>query len=186
MILHWQQLELYYGGHLRNHRPRFERGTRTTYGLLCTRYSPADSRLTASSGAHCEEHLISSEAWQQDIPQALAQWDTRDHPIVTTLVINRSPCTNCTERLVSALLTYHQRFPLRAHLNRFILASRGAYEDAAMETRTTQNGLQRLHAAGWELCVLQVGNALPARGRILLEGIERIAGTGHVRLSVGS
>jgi hypothetical protein len=150
---------------------------------LCTRFSPDDSRLTASAGAHCEEQLIDSRAWQEDFPLALAKWDTRDHPIVTTLAINRSPCTSCTERLVSALLAYHQRYPLRAQLNRFILASRGAYEDAPMATRTTQNGLLRLHAAGWELCVLQVGDVLPRRGEILLDGIERIAGTGHVRLS---
>jgi len=84
---------------------------------------------------------------------------------------------------VSALLAFHQRYPLRAQLNRFILASRGAYEDAAMETRTTQNGLLRLHNAGWELCVLQTGAELPQRGEILLEGIQRIAGNGHVRLS---
>jgi hypothetical protein len=183
MLLHWEQMELYYGNHLREHRPKFDRATQTTYGILCTRFSEDDSRVAASSGAHSEEHLINSQAWRVDLPLAFGQWDTRDRPIVTTLAINRSPCTNCTELLVSALLRYHQQYPLRAQLNRFILASRGAYEDAAMETRTTQNGLQRLHAAGWELCVLQVGGALPRRGEILLEGIERVAGSGHVRLS---
>ena len=32
-------------------------------------------------------------------------------------------------------------------------------------------------------CVLQVGASLSRRGEILLEGIECIAGRGHVRLS---
>jgi hypothetical protein len=183
MILHWQQMELYYGNHLREHRPKFEQATQTTYGILCTRFSPEDSRVAASAGAHAEEQLINNQSWRTDLPLALEHWDARDRPMVTTLAINRSPCTNCTELLVSALLGYHQRYPLRTQLNRFILASRGAYEDSAMETRTTQNGLVRLHAAGWELCVLQTGSVLPRRGEILIEGIERIAGSGHVRLS---
>jgi len=51
-----------------------------------------------------------------------------------------------------------------------------------MATRTTQNDLIRLRDAGWELCVLQVGPNLSARGQILLEGIERVAGRGFVRL----
>jgi hypothetical protein len=40
----------------------------------------------------------------------------------------------------------------------------------------------RLRDVGWELCVLQTGNALSQRGEILLEGIQRVAGRGYVRL----
>ena len=183
MILHWEQLVLYYGGELSLHRSRFDKATQTTYGLLCCRLSPNDYQLTASSGEHAEQRLLQTDIWRDHVLQAIGNWEQLDTQIVTTIAINRSPCRDCTNLLINALKQLHQQFPLRAQRNRFILASRGAYEDRDMINRTTQNDLIRLRNAGWELCVLQVGSSLSDRGQILQEGIERITGRGHVRLS---
>ena len=182
MILHWEQLILHYGPAIGAHRPRFEEAGQTTYGLLCCRYSPIDDQLGYSSGAHAEAHLLRSAVWTTHLPNALHQWTPHDSPIIVTLALNRSPCQNCTALLIDALSALYRDFPDRGPRNRFILAAKGAYEDAGMVTCTTQNDLLRLRDAGWELCVLQVGPNLSARGRILLEGIERVAGRGFVRL----
>ncbi|HEU0204764.1 MAG TPA: hypothetical protein VFR86_30500 [Burkholderiaceae bacterium] len=112
----------------------------------------------------------------------MARWSEWDTPITITLTINRSPCRACTTLLVQAADALQNRFPLVFPKNRFILACLGAYEDRDMVGRTTRNDLRELHDAGWRLCVLQEGAGLSARGRTLLEGIERIAGRGHLRL----
>jgi hypothetical protein len=182
MILHWEQLALHYGNEVNVHRSRFETAGQTTYGLLCCRFAPGDYQLSFSSGEHAEARLLQSNTWRVDIPAALEHWEPRDSPIVVTMAINRSPCRNCTHLLIDALNLLHVRFPLRGQQNRFILSARGAYEDSAMIDRTTRNDLVRLKDAGWELCVLQLGAALPARGRDLLVAIEGIAGRGFVRL----
>jgi len=182
MILHWAQLVLHYGPTIDAHRPRFEVAGQTTYGLLCCRYSPTEDQLGYSTGAHAEANLLRSALWTTHLPSALRQWTPHDSPIIVTLVLNRSPCQNCTVLLIDALSALYRDFPARGPGNRFILAAKGAYEDATMATRTTQNDLIRLRDAGWELCVLQVGPNLSARGQILLEGIERVAGRGFVRL----
>ena len=182
MILHWEQLVLHYGSALNQHRPRFEQAGQTTYGLLCCRYSPTEDELGYSAGDHAEANLLRTALWTAHLPNALRAWTPHDSSITVTLAINRSPCRNCTALLINALSALYRNFPARGPGNRFILAARGAYEDAGMTTRTTQNDLHRLHDAGWELCVLQVGPTLSARGRILLEGIERVAGRGFVRL----
>jgi hypothetical protein len=183
MILHWEQLILHYGPALGVHRARFAAASQTTYGLLCCRYSPTEDELGYSGGDHAEAHLLRSALWTTHLPNALRQWTPHDSRITVALVLNRSPCRNCAALLVDALGAMYRSFPDRGPRNRFILAARGAYEDAAMATRTTQNDLIRLRDAGWELCVLQVGPTLSARGRILLEGIERVAGHGFVRLN---
>jgi hypothetical protein len=182
MILHWDQLVLHYGSGIGVHRPRFEEASQTTYGLLCCRYSPTEDELGSSAGAHAEANLLRSALWTTHLPNALRRWTPRDSRITVTLALNRSPCRTCAARLIGALGALYRDFPARGPRNRFILAARGAYEDAAMVARTTQNDLVRLRDAGWELCVLQVGPTLPARGRLLLEGIERVAGRGLVRL----
>jgi hypothetical protein len=182
MILHWAQLVLHYGPELDVHRPKFEAAGQTTYGLLCCRAAPAGDRLSYSSGEHAEERLLGSEMWRAQIPAALENWTELDTPIVVAMVINRSPCRPCATLLATALDALHARFPLRAQQNRFLLASRGVYEDARMVDYTRRSDLVRLRDAGWELCVLQVGAELPDRGQILLEGIEGVAGRGFVRL----
>lgn len=182
MILHWDQLVLHYGSGIGIHRPRFEEASQTTYGLLCCRYSPTEDELGSSAGAHAEANLLRSALWTTHLPNALRRWTPRDSRITVTLALNRSPCRTCAALLIGALGALYRDFPARGPRNRFILAARGAYEDAAMVARTTQNDLVRLRDAGWELCVLQVGPTLPARGRLLLEGIERVAGRGFVRL----
>lgn len=182
MLLHWDQLVLHYGAEVATHRSRFAAAGQTTYGLLCCRFSPDDDQLSYSAGEHAEARLVQSETWCRHIPRALESWEPRDSPIVVTLAINRSPCRGCASLLINALNDLHLRFPLRCQQNRFILAARGTYEDAHMANATTRNDLVRLSDAGWELCVLQVDSTLPDRGRILLEGIERIAGRGHKRL----
>jgi hypothetical protein len=182
MILHWDPLVLHYGSGIGAHRSRFEEASQTTYGLLCCRYSPTEDELGYSAGAHAEANLLQSALWTTHLPNALRQWTPRDSRITVTMALNRSPCRACAALLIDALSALYREFPARSPQNRFILAARGAYEDANMVTRTTQNDLVRLRDAGWELCVLQVGRTLSARGRILLEGIERVAGRGIVRL----
>lgn len=182
MILHWEQLVLHYGSpEINAYRGRFEEAGQTTYGLLCCRYSPTEDRLGYSSGVHAEESLLQSMMWTTHIPKALQNWTPHDSRIIVTLALNRSPCQSCANLLISALGAMYRNRPT-ALMNRFILAAKGAYEDADMTMATTQNDLFRLREAGWELCVLQVGPALSARGYILLEGIERLSGRGIVRL----
>jgi hypothetical protein len=182
MILHWDQLVLHYGQEVTPHRPRFLTAGRATYGLLCCRFTPSDYRLRASDGDHSEARLVQTPNWTTELPEALAEWTPRSSTIIVTMAINRSPCRNCVSLLVAALEAVHRQNPVAAENARFILACRGAYEDAAMQVATLQSDLVRLWNAGWELCVLQVDSVLPARGNILLEGIERVAGRGFVRL----
>jgi hypothetical protein len=182
MILHWEQLPLHYGPEVATHRGRFETAGQTTYGILCCRFGPDDVRLASQDGEHAEARLLQHEIWTTHIPQALDRWEPRDNPIVVTMAINRSPCRNCSALLVTALGALSRRFPARCDMNRFILASRGIYEDARMQQATTRNDLVRLRDAGWELCVLQVGATLPPVGRHLLEGIQGVVGRGFVRL----
>jgi hypothetical protein len=77
---------------------------------------------------------------------------------------------------------YEMRKNRTATRDRFILAMRGAYEDNNMITATTHNGLSRLKEAGWDICVLQTGSTLPARGKLLLKSVQRITGHGFIHL----
>jgi len=72
--------------------------------------------------------------------------------------------------------------PVAADRSRFVLASRGNYVGRNLANATKITDLIRLRDAGWEMCVLQVGDRLSARGAELLVAIERIAGRGFVRL----
>lgn len=182
MILHWDQLGLHYGhALLNNHRSQFAEAHQTTYGLLCCRYSPTEDPLGYSAGMHAEERLLQSAMWQRHIPQALRHWTPHDSPVIVTLALNRSPCRRCVEHLIRALAALYRQRPAGL-ANRFILVAKGAYEDAEGRQSTTQRDLFRLKNAGWELGVLQVGPTLSARGRILLEGIQRLSGSGLIRL----
>lgn len=183
MILHWEQLVLYYGKPLSLHQSKFEKATQTTFGLLACRYSPTDFLITSSAGDHAEQRLLKSDIWSSHLPIAVARSETTNQPLVTAIVINRSPCQSCANLLILALDELFRRNPLRTGHNRFILAALGAYEDGEMQNMTTQNDLVRLQAAGWELAVLQTGSSLSRRGLILQQGIERIAGSGYLRLS---
>jgi hypothetical protein len=182
MILHWEQLGLHFGTALNIFAPRFETAGRATFGLLCCRFTPSDDRIEQSDGDHAEARLLQSPTWTTEIPQALADWTPHSSPILVVMVINRSPCQPCSNLLIGALEDLSRQSPVAVEANRFILAARGAYEDRAMEVPTLQRDLVRLRDVGWELCVLQTGNALSQRGAILLEGIQRVAGRGYVRL----
>lgn len=182
MILHWDQLPLHYGPELDAHRSHFEEAGQTTFGLLCCRFSPSDDRLGYSDGAHAEERLLTSDIWSREIPQAFEGWMPGGSPIVVTMALNRSPCRVCAARLVQALGALQRRFPLRCEQNRFLLACRGVYEAGSAAQSTSFNDLRRLHAAGWQLCVLQTGARLSNRGQILLDSLVRIVGRGYVRL----
>ena len=183
MILHWLQLELFFGNQISQYAARFQTAGQTTYGLLLCRSAMQGARLDYSSGEHAEARLLQSSMWREEIPAALEAWTQLDDRIVVAIVINRSPCGSCTQQLCGALGELGRQFPLRAHSNRFLLASRGAYEDKAMVARTTQNDLHRLNDSGWELAVLQTGDALSRSGEWLREGVERVCGRGVVRLS---
>lgn len=175
MILHWQQLPMHFGNPITIHRPRFERAHRTTYGLLCCRFTPSDDRIAASSGDHAEERLLQTPLWQTEIPRALGAYSTLQHSrLLVVLVINRSPCPNCSHLLTRALANLQWEYALRFQGSRFILASLGVYEGSAGVT--TDQNLRSMHDAGWELAVLQVGPRLTANGRQLLQGIQRVTG----------
>jgi hypothetical protein len=182
MILHWRQLPLHYGGEVDAHRVHFEEAGQTTYALLCCRFAPGNDRLAPSGGDHAERKLLASPLWTQEIPVALANWSTLNHSrIVVTMAINRTPCPACTRALVHALTELQWKFALRFEHARFILACRGAYQGTISEAgfyeqATTTGDLRLLQEAGWELCVLQLSEALPPSGRELLQALERQPG----------
>jgi hypothetical protein len=182
LILHWDQIPLHYGAEVHRHRHHFEAAGQTTYGLLCCRYAPGDYRLAYSQGEHAEAQLLASANWTAQLPAALADWTPRNNTIVTTVVINRSPCPSCSGLLVDGLDRLHRDHPVAAERGRFVLASRGNYVGRKLEDATKIADLVRLRDAGWELCALQVGGQLSPRGKELLAAIERIAGRGFVRL----
>jgi hypothetical protein len=182
MLLHWDQLVLHYGPEISIYRPHFESAGQTTHALLCCRSIPDDVRFSSGSGEHAEDRVLQSASWRLHIPHALESWTPLNSQMVVTLAINRSPCGSCARLLANALHDLHRRFPRRCEQNRFVLASRGVYEDADMVAVTRRSDLIRLRDAGWELCVLQVGFRLPARARILLQGLEDLGRRGFVRL----
>ncbi len=182
MILYWDELLRYYGPEVDVYYNNFLTAGRATFALLCARFDPDDYQLQPSDGDHAEARLLQTSVWTADLPAALAAWTEFSTGLVITMAINRSPCQNCSALLIAALESVYRRFPVAAERTRFVLASRGAYEDADMQVATTQNDLIRLRDAGWELCVLRAGPRMPFRGNLLLEGIQRVAGHGNVLL----
>jgi hypothetical protein len=182
MILHWDQLVLHYGAELAAHRPQFEKAWQATYGLLACRWFPADDRLAQSHGDHAEARLLASAHWRTHLPAALAAWEARNDPIVTCLVLNRSPCPSCAASLADALDELHRQFPAACERGRFVLACLGAYSPADVAAATRITDLVRLREAGWEVCALQVGAALTRRGEELREALEHLGCRGFVRL----
>jgi len=74
---------------------------------------PADYRLAYSHGEHAEERLFKSVNWSSQLPATLATWTPHNNTIVTAIVINRSPCPNCTRLLVEGLDQIHGTTPSR-------------------------------------------------------------------------
>lgn len=181
MILHWNQLELFYGSELATHRWRFEKAHNSTYGVLCCRLARGDDKVRANGEEHAEARLLKTDLWTEDIPQELADWTPRNSPIVTTMAVNRSPCRNCSEELITALNDL--RRSVTSDKNRFILAATGKYWGSGPGALTLVSDLRHLKEAGWELAVLQVGNSLSERGEELLLEVQRLSGRGYVRLS---
>lgn len=174
MIMDWDHLVDYYGAEVVPHREHLERAHNTTYGLLCSRVSGgALPRLASRRGEHAEERLVGTSLWTQDIPAALEGWSELDDPIVTTLVVNRTPCHGCSHYLRRRINELHRRYPVRMDHSRFVLACLGTYEDADMTVRTTDQHLLGLAGAGWEICVLRVGD-LTQRGEELCRGLVRL------------
>lgn len=183
MILHWQQLSLYYGGELAAYEQHFAEAGETTYALLCCRFAPSHARVAPNRGTHAERRLLASPLWQQEIPMALQNWSPLQHTrIVVTLAINRSPCRVCADQLVQALSDLQWNLARRFEHARFILACRGAYRGRVSEEAgyydqaTTDGDLMRLADAGWELCVLQMADELAPSGRELLQALVRQVG----------
>lgn len=194
MLLHWNQLEHYYGPEIRAHRSHFHNPGQSTYGLLCCRFAHDHTRLAPSSGDHSEERLLQGQLWQQ-ISNAVRNWVSyktdKGSKVIVTMALNRSPChPRCVPALFSALNQLQTSYSRRFFDSwRFILACRGAYQgtvtDAGyFENATTDLDLQRLTDAGWEVCVLQTtlpasgstlepGDALPPSGRSLLQALMR-------------
>lgn len=176
MILHWQQLPLYYGGELAAHEQHFREAGEKTYAMLCCGFAPSHARITSNREDHAEQRLLVSSLWTAEIPVALQGWSPLQRTrIVVTLAINRSPCRTCSDRLVQATSRLQFEYAARFEAARFILACRGAYEGRSFEQATTDNDLMRLEDAGWELCVLQMGDQLPPSGNTLLQGLTRLS-----------
>jgi hypothetical protein len=182
MILHWEQLALYYGTELNKDRGRFERAHQTTYALLCCRLARGDDVLRASAGEHAEARLLETDLWQDDIPRALAARAELAGPVVVTLAINRSPCRACAGRLTEALLALHKAYPVGCDASRFVLAATGQYWGTGPGALTLMPDLKRLKEAGWELCVLQVGPQLSERGEELRQNLDKLGLRGILRL----
>jgi hypothetical protein len=173
MLLSWERLMAYYGAdELAIHRWRFEQAGETTHGMLCCRWSPDGDRVRASSGEHCEVRLLQTDLWTQHIPGAVRAWTPANQPIVTAMVLNRTPCADCTNRLVEALEALQKQYPVACENNRFLLVCRGKYWGRGPGVMTLIPHLRRLREAGWELCVLQMGSDLPPSGRELAEDLR--------------
>lgn len=200
MILHWNQLENYYGHEISAHRVHFHDPGQSTYGVLCCRWADQHTRLVASHGDHAEEQLLNSEIWRQ-IRNAVEQWfshsTAESSKAIVTLALNRSPChPRCVPKLHAALKELQYRFSRRFFNQwRFILACRGAYRGPVTASgypgnATTVKDLARLSNAGWELCVLQTGlpvsgitfdpgDGLPPSGREFLEALMQFRHVGR-------
>ncbi len=181
MIMSWDALRACYGQELDVHRSGFEEASETTYALLCCRFTESNERMAASSGTHAEAKLLRSGLWLQEVPGALGARTLNERgTFLVTLAVNRTPCRECTERLITAMAELHRRYPARMESARFLLACRGAYrgrpdgEKGYYSGATTIGGLNRLQRAGWELCVLRVGDALPPSGEELLYAIKTL------------
>lgn len=180
MTMTWDALTACYGSELEKHRAKFDEAGQTTYALLCCRFTRSNDRLAASSGDHAEARLLVTGLWLQEVPGALQARTYEDAGIfLVTLAVNRTPCPGCTEKLIRALGQLHDRYPARMERARFLLACRGAYrgqpgEDGRYDDATTIGGLNRLQRAGWELCVLRVGESLPPSGQELLYAVKAL------------
>ncbi|TQV86122.1 hypothetical protein FKG94_00770 [Exilibacterium tricleocarpae] len=184
MILHWRQLELFYGPDVNRHRAALSQAGQTSYALLMCNWTPSGSRrMASSSGDHAEQRLLQDSIWHIELDAAFQQWTPQlNDPIVVTIAINRSPCASCADRLSDALHQLHYRYAARFPHMRFILASKGYYQGDFVGTGagggisrdrvTTGRGMARLKEAGWTNCVLQFGDRLSARGEELLEFLE--------------
>jgi hypothetical protein len=172
MLLSWERLVAYYGAkELGLHRWRFEKAHETTHGMLCCRWAPGEDRIRASSGEHSEVRLIETDMWKEQIPAALHAWTPRDQPIVTAMVLNRTPCAACSIRLARALEGLHGEHPGKCDINRFLLVCRGKYVGRGPGVMTLIPHLRMLREAGWELGVLQMGPDLPPSGRDLVQDL---------------
>lgn len=180
MILDWSELLLCYGADVARYRDRFATAGETTNALLCCRFTPSNSGVAASGGAHAERKLLISSLWTSEIPDAFANWEPDgSSPIVVTLVINRTPCRSCTGMLVKALSALQWQFAARVPQGRFLLACRGAYEGRPTEAgycenATTMGDLKALQDVGWSPCVLKVGSELPPSGKQLLQALGNL------------
>lgn len=182
MILPWSQLENYYGqGLVAPYRDNFVYAEQTTYALLC--YGQGDQRevsqFASTASQHAERNMLISNLWKNRIEK----WKPGDPKIVVTLAINRTSCFGCSFCLAEALNDLRRRWGGELGGNRFIIAARGVYEDAAMDTCTTIQDLRLLRDAGWEQHVLytpQPGTpynptlaGLPPVGRQLYQALQR-------------
>ncbi|WP_444900329.1 hypothetical protein ACJJIX_00350 [Microbulbifer sp. VAAC004] len=206
MILHWDQIVHHYG-HGEITRPK--RGTRQvewsavefwseykkmylkaenpTYSFL---FSPSSIEevftSTSGNGSHAEEKLMKSLTWKVWIPSAIDNSISGlSQKFNVILGVSRTPCSNCTDLLVSQIQNIQRRYPLRYENARFILASLGAYKPGETNPdnmRTSIKDLTRLDRSGWELCVLQTKNTLTRNGKILQCALENIGRKGILRL----
>ena len=184
MILNWNELVACYGVDVAPHRQKFESADWATYAMFCSRLLRSGSRVVANDSLHAEGELLRHRAWRSALPVALRTLRPSNDPqTFGVLVLNRSPCRECTKLLIVGInqlaVRMHARFPDI----QVILACRGAYlgkaepdEDgeAWFRQATTTGDLARLDDAGWRLCVLQVGQQLSTRGKWLLEAIKRL------------
>ena len=184
MILHWHQLVTQYGNDVLQHQQKFESADWPTYAMLCSRLLRSGSRVVVNDSLHAEGELLRHRAWRSALPAALKTLKASgDRQTLGVLVLNRSPCRDCTKALIAGLNELAVHVHAQLPEIQFILACRGAYlgkatadEDGSEWYRqaTTTGDLERLDDAGWRVCVLQVGSTLSTRGKWLLEAVQRL------------
>ena len=175
--LDWSDALTYFGGDLDLHRTALSSASWTTHAILACRFVVGDvAKVESQDGEHAEQKLVNSKLWTEELDLALANWESRDAPMLVLLAINRSPCGYCARHLANALHRLIDRYPLKAERQHFILASLGYYHSNKDEERsptsppknfTTVSGINELREAGWRLCTLKFDGKATPRGKLL-------------------
>jgi len=185
-ILNWNDAVDYFGNELEPHRKKLCEASWATYGLLaCRSAQGGTTRVVNGDGEHAERKLIMSDIWAKDLDSALSTWDPRSTPMLILVLLNRSPCSDCSHLLAGALHQYNDRYALTTEKQHFILGSLGYYHSnkppdegkgQLPKTFSTDRGMRAMIDAGWKLCVIDFGPGLTRRGHELhtyLKGLTR-------------
>lgn len=182
--LDWTDALTYFGTDIDIHRTALSSASWTTHAILACRFLAEDTvNVESGDGEHAEQKLIKSRLWTVALDQALANWDSRDAPMLILMAVNRSPCGDCAYHLAAALHRLHDKYPLKAERQHFVLASLGYYHSNRDEERprstppknfTTGRGINELKEAGWRLCTLVFDGKATRRGTQLSRYLKQL------------